>query len=302
MRSVASRRSSASERAPSDAATQRTAAGSAGPAWRATASSHSASSPAAASGSASSQAPVTPCASSNSPIASSASATASASPPAADPLRRHRVALQVHEPLGVLARDAGLDEVADRPAEHVERVAQGGRVAPGGGRRVVELVRQAGGHLAQRGQLLALHGGGLEAAVDRPERAHDPLEGRARVDQQPAEGLGRDAGHAAALGGADADGRGVAGQGEDRPQERRRMVGVVALLAPVALDEAVQRALEQEAERRHLVADADDRLAGLQPLVGRGLGPARDLLVADPVEQVDRAQLLDGEGHVSARY
>ena len=80
------------------------------------------------------------------------------------------------------------------------------------------------------------------------------------------------------------------------------MVGVVALLAPVALDEAVQRALEQEAERGHLVADADDRLAGLQPPVGRGLGPARDLLVADPVEQVDRAQLLDGEGHVSARY
>jgi hypothetical protein len=214
----------------------------------------------------------------------------------------HRVALQVHEPLGVLTRDARLDELPDRPAEHLERLAERRGAAARRGRRVVELVREARRHLAQRGQLLALHGRRLEARVDGLEGAHHALEGRPGVDQQAAEVPGLDGGHAAALGGADGQEGGIAGERKDRAEEGRRPVGVVALLAPVTHQIAVQRAREQEPERGRGLAEPHDGIARLEPLVPGRRRPALDLSVFDAVEEVDSAQLRGRDGHVSAKY
>ena len=115
--------------------------------------------------------------------------------------RGERLALQRDERLGVLALDARLDEAAHRRADDVERVGQLGRGALGGGRRVVELVRQPGGHRAERGEPLAVlldggdarhHGRDLahHAAVHRGLRHREAPEVVGLDDRGAAVGLG----------------------------------------------------------------------------------------------------------------
>ena len=55
-----------------------------------------------------------------------------------------------------LALDPGLDEAAERRADDVERLGHLRGRAAGGGGRVVELVREPGGHRAERRQPLAV--------------------------------------------------------------------------------------------------------------------------------------------------
>ncbi len=95
---------------------------------------------------------------------SSASAASSASSAVA---RRHRAppAVQRDELLGVLALHPGLDEAAIAELDHSERLRQlrGGTLRGGGG--VVQLVREPGGHRAERGEPLAV-------LLDRGHAAH----------------------------------------------------------------------------------------------------------------------------------
>ena len=197
MRSVDSCSSAARPRTVSVAATQATAASVAGPASACDRSSQPASSPAAASGSATRHGSATPRSSSRSSSASSASAASSASRAARELAPRERLALQGDEPGGPLALDPRLDKAPDRGADDLDRLGHIRGRARARPRRVVELVRQPGRHLAQRGQALALLLGRGDPAGYRRDLAHDAAVHRGRGQREPAEVLGRDHRHAA---------------------------------------------------------------------------------------------------------
>ena len=72
---------------------------------------------------------------------------------------------------------------------------------------------------------------------------------------------------------------------------------VVALLAAVLQHEPVEAALEQQLERHVPVIDVQHVLAGRIRLDRGRLRPAGEKRVVEPVEQVDIAQLGDGEAH-----
>ena len=165
MRCVESRRSSLSDRALSVVAIQRTAVGSAGPAWDATASSHSASSPAEASGSASCQASGTSCSSSHAPIASSASAASSPSRAVAAAARAIACALSSRNAAASSRSTPDSTNSRITPSRTSSASARPAAVRLRGRDRVVELVREAGRHAPERGELLALLLGRARAAA-----------------------------------------------------------------------------------------------------------------------------------------
>ena len=68
----------------------------------------------------------------------------------------HRLALQADEHGGVLALEAGVDERGDRAGDRLHRLLELRGGAARGSRRVVELVREARGHLPERGEALAV--------------------------------------------------------------------------------------------------------------------------------------------------
>ena len=105
---------------------------------------------------------------------------------------RERLALKGDEPLGAGALDAGLDELAERRADHLQRVGEVGRRALDGRGRVVELVGEPRGHRPQRLQALAVLLRAGEARQDRLHLLHDALVHRRLREHEAAEVVGRD--------------------------------------------------------------------------------------------------------------
>ena len=257
MRSVDSRRSSASERALSDVATQRTAIGSRRarrPPPRGRATPRPARRRRAARRAC--HASGTACASSQSPIASSASAASSPSRAVARPRALQRLALEADEDLGVLALDARVDERRHRAVERVERVGERGRGALRRRRGVVELVREPGRHLA-RARRASRAGARLASirAITGPEHADHASGTPAGVaNSRSRNSAAADPGDAAGPAARSETRASFAGQREDRAHPGRRVVVVVALLAAVDQHVAVDPALEQDRERRRSVS------------------------------------------------
>ena len=76
------------------------------------------------------------------------------------------------EPLGVLALEAGVDERGDRAGDDLHGLLELRGGAARGGRRVVELVREARGHLPERGEPLAVV---LHAVDEVGDALHRPM-------------------------------------------------------------------------------------------------------------------------------
>ena len=77
-----------------------------------------------------------------------------------------RLRVQGDELRGILALDAGLHEPAQRRADDVDCLHHLVGGTAGGGRGVVELVREPGGHRSERGEALPV-------LLDRSDAAHD---------------------------------------------------------------------------------------------------------------------------------
>ena len=306
MREAESSRSAARLRAVSDAATQRRAAPVAGPASSWTCVSHASSTPAAASGSARRHASSTPQASRRSSIASSASAASMLSSSSLSSRARERLALELDEPLGVGALDAGLDELAQRGADHVERVGEVGGGALDRRGRVVELVGEPRGHGAQRLQALAVLLGAGQPRHDRLHLLHHAVVHRRVGERQAAEVVGRDERDLARDGRRHPHAERSAGEDGDGADPRRADLAPDRLGAAVVDDHGLRLALEQALEALDLGALLGQQLAGL---VAAALGhrrPLREPIVVEVVEEVDGAQVGDGDGggraHACARY
>ena len=204
----------------------------------------------------------------------------------------------------VLPLDAGVDEAADRRADHVERLLHLGGGAAGSRGRVVQLVRQTGGHRAERSQPLAvlLHAG--DPAHHGRDLLHDALVHRRLRERQAAEVVGLDERDAAGRLGLHAHSERPAGQHGDRSHPGRRKLAPDRLRA-LSLDEDDYRlALEQQLQPRRLHALLEDQIARLERLDTRDGDPLGELLVVEVVEQVDDAQLGQRHGlaHALARY
>ncbi len=308
MRSADSRSSSARPWAVSVAATQFSAAPVPGPARRATSCSHARSTPAVASGSAS--APGLAHVELLERLEHLVLGVGGVERPEGAALGGgpHGLALQGHELLGLRALDARLDEPPDDRPEHLEGLGQIGCRALGRRGGVVELVGQAGGHRAQRGQALAVLLDRRDTRHDRAELAHDPAVHGALGEHQVEEGVRGDQREQARGLALDAHAVVVLAQQRDRAQPGRCDLRAHGLDAPFLDARGAQRALEQQVEAGRRLACLGDDVAGLGRAHLRHVDPALQLVVGEVVEQVDRAQVGDGERggahgpHACARY
>ena len=99
---------------------------------------------------------------------------------------RDRLVVERDELLGLAPLDARLDEAADRRGDHLERLDHLRGGAPRGGGGVVELVREAGRHRAERGEPLAVLLDARDPAHHRRDLAHHALvDGRLREGEPP---------------------------------------------------------------------------------------------------------------------
>ena len=117
-------------------------------------------------------------------------------------------------------------------------------------RRVVELVGQAGGHRAQRGQALAVLLDRRDTRHDRAELAHDPAVHGALGEHQVEEGVRGDQREQARGLALDAHAVVVLAQQRDRAQPGRCDLRAHGLDAPFLDARGAQRALEQQVEAR----------------------------------------------------
>jgi len=98
-----------------------------------------------------------------------------------------RLALQRDQLLGFGALDPRLDEARDRRADRLEHLGHL-RSCPAGSRgRIVELVREAGGHRPERGEPLAVLTDAGDAGDDRRDLRHHALVDGLVGEHQPAE-------------------------------------------------------------------------------------------------------------------
>ena len=194
---------------------------------------------------------------------------------------------------GILALDPGLDEPAQRRADDVDRLDHLIGGTAGSRRGIVQLVREPGGHRAQRGQPLAV-------LLDRGDTAHD---GRDLLHHAPVHG-GLGERQPAELGRLDDSPR---RQAWSRPACARPSVpSVSAPMAPIQVgaiwrpagldvlagdEEGQHRALEQEEHAGRQFAVLDEDLARFRRPRPRDGEPSRELLVVQVVEEVDRPQL-----------
>ena len=229
--------------------------------------------------------------------------------------RRHRVvggraldrlSLHRHELARLLALDPGLDEQPDRRGEHVECLGQIGGGPSRGGRRVVELVREPGGHRPERGQPLAVLFAGGSACRYGPHRSHDAAVNGALRQHNGCEVLGGD--HAQPDIGDRPHLSREAGLGHrrDRAHPGRRHLPGDRFQPPRLEHEALDDSLEQQEHSGRGISGLGHESVGRQVLDDRDLLPARELLVVQTVEQVDRAQVVErrslGLAHALARY
>jgi hypothetical protein len=218
---------------------------------------------------------------------------------------RHGLLLQRDELRRLLTLDARLDEARHRRADDLDHLGHlGGRAARRGG-RVVQLVREAGGHRAQRGEPLAVRLVVGDAADDRRDLGRDALVDGPVGEDEPAR-LGRvDDGQAARRVGAQAHLDLLAGQHGDRAHPGRRVVAPRGLGAIGVEQQRLHDAVEQQQQpERGRALLGEDRAVGHAQLA-RGGDPLVELRIVEVVEQVDRAQVGardPGGRHASTRY
>ena len=214
--------------------------------------------------------------------------------------------LQGDEPLGVVALDPGLHELAERRADDVERVGHVGGGALDRRGRVVELVREPGGHRPQRLQALAVLLGAGQARHHRLHLPHDAVVHRRMRERQAAEVVGRDERDLARDDGRHAHRERPAREDGDGADPGRRDLAPDGLGAAVVDDHGLRLALEQAGEAEHVDALLGQQLAGLEVLALRDRRPLGQLGVVEVVEEVDGAQVGDGDpgrgAHAWARY
>ena len=217
---------------------------------------------------------------------------------------RQRLLLERDQRTRFLPLDAGVDEAAHGRADHLERLLHlGGGPARRRG-RVVQLVRQTGGHRAERSQPLAvlLHAG--DPAHHGGDLLHDPLVHRRLRERKAAEVVSLDQRDAAGRVCLHAHSERPAGQHGYRPHPGRRDL-TPNRLGALALDANDYRlALEKQLQPRWILVLLEDQLAGLELLRARDGDPLGELLVVDVIEEIDGAQLgeRDGLAHAWARY
>ncbi len=214
--------------------------------------------------------------------------------------------LQGDEPLGAVALDPGLDELAERGADDLQRVGEVGRGALDGRGRVVELVREPRRHRAQRLQALAVLLGAGQARQDRLHLLHDALVDRRVRARQAPEVVGRDPRHLAHRRGLHAHGQRPAREHRDGADPGGRDLAPDRLGAALVDDEGLRLALQQAGEAVDLGALLGQQLARLVVHALRDGGPLGQLRIVEVVEEVDGAQVGDGDGgggaHPCARY
>ena len=183
--------------------------------------------------------------------------------------------------LGLGPLDAGLHEPAHRPVHHVERLGQlSGRPLRRGG-RVVQLVREAGGHRAERREPLAVVlDAGDPVHHRRDLRHHARVHGRLR-EGESAEVLGRDDRHAADGLGPHSHAEVALRQHGDRARPGRRRTDAGGLLAAALDQQRLRRALDQQEHTRELLALLAEQLAGLELERLSHREPLAELLVVD---------------------
>jgi hypothetical protein len=209
--------------------------------------------------------------------------------------------LERDQGLGRIALDPGLDEARDRADHDVDGLGQLHGRAARGRRRVVELVREPGGHRAERGEPLAVLLDRRDAGHDRRDLAHHAVvHGRVR-EGEPAEVLALDHADPARRLGGHADAERAARQHRDRVDPGRRDLAADGLEA-VALDHlGAQHALEQQHHPAGVVALVGHDLVGADRALGADRRPRLQRLVVEVVEEVDPAQVGGGD-HASTRY
>ncbi len=154
--------------------------------------------------------------------------------------------------------------------------------ARGGGRRVVQLVRQPGGELADREELLAVALDALDRAAHGLDRRQELAKQRRVREREPAELLAVQLEHERL--GDGAGGPAVRGVGEarHRPEVAARPVGHHQDLLAGDLPRRLQLPVEHDVEGGRAVALAEEELAGSE---GRrcasGLGEPVRSVVAD---------------------
>ena len=125
-------------------------------------------------------------------------------------------------------------------------------------------------------------------------------------ERQAAEVVGRDERDLARDDGRHAHGERPAREDGDGADPRRRDLAPDRLGAAVVDDHGLRLALEQAGEAEHVDALLGQQLAGLEVLALRDGGPLGQLRVVEVVEEVDRAQVGDGDpgrgAHAWARY
>src|SRR3954454_24147628 len=211
-----------------------------------------------------------------------------------------RLLLGLEQLRRVLALDAGLHERAQRVVGDLERFHERAGRALGRGGGVVELVREPGGHRAERREPLAVGLDRGQPRGDRRDLAHDPLVHEAVLAREVDEPLARDQRDPDVGLGVHREPELLAGQRGDRADPGRWVLMADVLAAPVDHEQRLQRALEQEVQAPRSVALLDHRLAFLERVLLGRLAPALELGVVDAVEEVDPPQLVDRHG--AARY
>ena len=176
-----------------------------------------------------------------------------------------RLRVQRDEPGGILALDAGLDEASQRRADDVDRLHHLIGGAPGSRRGIVELVRQARGHRAERRQPLAV-------LLDRRDAAHD---GRNLLHHAPVHGgLGERQARGTRPGSIAAEAAGAVSacmrtpsapsrERSDGAHPGRRELAAAGLDVIAGDEERLHRALEQEEHAGRRLAVLGEDLARL---------------------------------------
>src|SRR6185312_45890 len=159
------------------------------------------------------------------------------------------------------------------------------------------------GHLPERGEALAVVLHAVDEVRDALHRAHDPSVHRRVLEREAAEVLRRDAGDAALGLGAQPDAERIAGQRGDRAHPGRCLLAVDGLLGRAVDRERPDHALEQQLQTGRLALLLGDDDARPDVAHRRDRRPRAQPVVVELVEEVDRAQVGDGDlRHPSTRY
>jgi hypothetical protein len=156
-------------------------------------------------------------------------------------------------------------------------------------------VREPGGHRPQRLQALAVLLGARQARHHGLHLAHDAVVHRGLGEDQAAEVVGRDERDLAGDDRRHAHRQRSTGEDGDGADPGRRDLAPDGLGAAVVDDDGLGLALEQAGEAEHVDALLGQQLAGLEVLALGDGGPLGQLGVVEVVEEVDGAQVGDGD-------